>query len=163
MYHCGTAPALHHIGNGMFGAVIIDPPVLARPGPVRPAPSSPLWTPPEVSVPQTSGHAASSYAPALSYVPAPASAAPSATPPLAAALPMPSLAEAFAALLSAEQNVSLAPSGVRPAGGGGVSESMVEDIIRRVVARMTDQAVKSTVVEVAERLVREEIERIKGR
>ena len=29
MYHCGTAPALHHIGNGMHGAVIIDPPVLA--------------------------------------------------------------------------------------------------------------------------------------
>ena len=25
MYHCGTAPALHHIGNGMFGAIIIDP------------------------------------------------------------------------------------------------------------------------------------------
>jgi nitrite reductase (NO-forming) len=29
MYHCGTAPALHHIGNGMFGTVIIDPPGLA--------------------------------------------------------------------------------------------------------------------------------------
>jgi nitrite reductase (NO-forming) len=29
MYHCGTAPALHHIGNGMFGAIIIDPPDLA--------------------------------------------------------------------------------------------------------------------------------------
>lgn len=29
MYHCGTAPALHHIGNGMFGAIIIDPPTLA--------------------------------------------------------------------------------------------------------------------------------------
>jgi len=29
MYHCGTAPALHHIGNGMYGAVIIDPPDLA--------------------------------------------------------------------------------------------------------------------------------------
>lgn len=28
MYHCGTAPALHHIGNGMFGAVVIDPPGL---------------------------------------------------------------------------------------------------------------------------------------
>lgn len=28
MYHCGTAPALHHIGNGMFGAIIIDPPEL---------------------------------------------------------------------------------------------------------------------------------------
>jgi nitrite reductase (NO-forming) len=29
MYHCGTAPALHHIGNGMHGAIIIDPPDLA--------------------------------------------------------------------------------------------------------------------------------------
>jgi len=29
MYHCGTAPALHHIGNGMYGAIIIDPPTLA--------------------------------------------------------------------------------------------------------------------------------------
>jgi nitrite reductase (NO-forming) len=28
MYHCGTSPALHHIGNGMFGAIVIDPPVL---------------------------------------------------------------------------------------------------------------------------------------
>jgi nitrite reductase (NO-forming) len=30
MYHCGTAPALHHIGNGMFGAIVIDPPELAE-------------------------------------------------------------------------------------------------------------------------------------
>lgn len=29
MYHCGTAPVLHHIGNGMYGVIIIDPPVLA--------------------------------------------------------------------------------------------------------------------------------------
>jgi nitrite reductase (NO-forming) len=29
MYHCGTAPALHHIGNGMYGALIVDPPDLA--------------------------------------------------------------------------------------------------------------------------------------
>lgn len=29
MYHCGTAPTLHHIGNGMFGAIIIDPPGLS--------------------------------------------------------------------------------------------------------------------------------------
>jgi nitrite reductase (NO-forming) len=29
MYHCGTAPALHHIGNGMHGAIVIDPPELA--------------------------------------------------------------------------------------------------------------------------------------
>jgi nitrite reductase (NO-forming) len=29
MYHCGTPPALHHIGNGMYGTIIIDPPDLA--------------------------------------------------------------------------------------------------------------------------------------
>lgn len=28
MYHCGTPPTLHHIGNGMYGAVIVDPPDL---------------------------------------------------------------------------------------------------------------------------------------
>ncbi len=28
MYHCSTMPMLHHIGNGMFGAVVIDPPDL---------------------------------------------------------------------------------------------------------------------------------------
>ena len=28
MYHCGTPPVLHHIANGMYGAVIIDPPNL---------------------------------------------------------------------------------------------------------------------------------------
>ncbi|MDY7091083.1 MAG: multicopper oxidase domain-containing protein, partial [Actinomycetota bacterium] len=28
MYHCSTMPMLHHIGNGMYGAVIIDPPGL---------------------------------------------------------------------------------------------------------------------------------------
>lgn len=25
MYHCGTAPALHHIANGMFGMIIVEP------------------------------------------------------------------------------------------------------------------------------------------
>ncbi|MGH9132754.1 MAG: multicopper oxidase domain-containing protein, partial [Ilumatobacteraceae bacterium] len=25
MYHCGTAPVLHHIANGMFGMVIVEP------------------------------------------------------------------------------------------------------------------------------------------
>jgi len=29
LYHCGTAPTLHHIGNGMYGAIVIDPPALA--------------------------------------------------------------------------------------------------------------------------------------
>ena len=30
MYHCGTPPVLHHIGTGMYGATIIDPPDLAK-------------------------------------------------------------------------------------------------------------------------------------
>jgi nitrite reductase (NO-forming) len=30
MYHCGTAPTLHHIGNGMYGAIVVDPPGLAE-------------------------------------------------------------------------------------------------------------------------------------
>jgi nitrite reductase (NO-forming) len=29
MYHCGTPPVIHHIANGMYGAIIIDPPDLA--------------------------------------------------------------------------------------------------------------------------------------
>ncbi|MFE9646261.1 multicopper oxidase domain-containing protein [Streptomyces sp. NPDC006365] len=30
LYHCSTAPMLQHIGNGMYGAIVIDPPGLAR-------------------------------------------------------------------------------------------------------------------------------------
>jgi nitrite reductase (NO-forming) len=30
MWHCGTPPVIHHIANGMFGAVIIDPPDLPQ-------------------------------------------------------------------------------------------------------------------------------------
>jgi nitrite reductase (NO-forming) len=26
MYHCGTSPALHHIANGMYGMMIVEPP-----------------------------------------------------------------------------------------------------------------------------------------
>jgi len=25
MYHCSTAPLLHHISNGMYGAVVVHP------------------------------------------------------------------------------------------------------------------------------------------
>jgi nitrite reductase (NO-forming) len=28
MYHCGTAPVIHHIAMGMYGAIIVDPPNL---------------------------------------------------------------------------------------------------------------------------------------
>lgn len=72
----------------------------------------------------------------------------------------PHLANAFAALLAAEQGE------VVPQPGGALappqlSEDAIEDIVRRVIARMADDAVRRTVLETAERLVREEIDRIK--
>ena len=94
------------------------------------------------------------YSPAAA-APAPAAAAPVAAPP---ALPMPSLAEAFATLLSAEQSQSISPSRLA---ASSVSGDVVDEIVRRVIARLGDQAVRETVIDVAERLVREEIERIK--
>lgn len=30
LYHCSTAPMLQHLGNGMYGAVVIDPPGLRK-------------------------------------------------------------------------------------------------------------------------------------
>jgi CheY-like chemotaxis protein len=65
---------------------------------------------------------------------------------------VPSLAEAFTALLSAER----AQAALHPpqAPEAGLSEAAVEDVVRRVVARMTD--------EVAERYIREELDRLKS-
>lgn len=31
LYHCGTAPVLMHIGSGMFGAILVDPPQPLKP------------------------------------------------------------------------------------------------------------------------------------
>jgi nitrite reductase (NO-forming) len=30
LYHCGTAPVLMHMGSGMFGALVVDPPTPLR-------------------------------------------------------------------------------------------------------------------------------------
>jgi nitrite reductase (NO-forming) len=30
MYHCGTAPAFMHIANGMYGAIVVEPPAMPR-------------------------------------------------------------------------------------------------------------------------------------
>ena len=43
-----------------------------------------------------------------------------------------------------------------------VSDDLIETIVRRVVERMTTTAVQDQVLQVAERLVREEIARIKN-
>jgi len=46
-------------------------------------------------------------------------------------------------------------------GSSAISDEALEDIIGKVIARMSDGVVRDAVIDVAERLVREEIERIK--
>ena len=106
-----------------------------------------------------------------------AAAAPAPPPPVLVAVPhstprqtLPPLADAFAAMLAAEQSApapETAPAwpaaAVSPA---AVTDDLIEQITQRVLERLTDRVVRETASEmilaVAERLVREEIERIKG-
>jgi CheY-like chemotaxis protein len=81
----------------------------------------------------------------------------------------PHLANAFAALLAAEEGhgdaaLALAPPVPAPApalGPAAISEEAIEEIVRRVIARMADDSMRQLVAETAERLVRDEIDRIK--
>ncbi len=83
---------------------------------------------------------------------------------------LPPLADAFAALLAAEQS-SPAPS-AQPVWPGAsvpavtVTDDLIEQVTRRVLERLSDRVVKEAVGErvsaVAERLVREEIQKIKS-
>jgi CheY-like chemotaxis protein len=67
-----------------------------------------------------------------------------------------SLSSAFAALLAAEQ-----AQPATQALASMVSEAVVEDVVRRVLERLTGDMVKTVVLDAAERLVRQEIERLK--
>jgi len=79
--------------------------------------------------------------------------------PAAPAQPAPkvTLASAFTALLAAEQSSQPAQ-----AAAPALSEASIEDAVRRVLVRMTDDLVRRIVLDTAERLIREEIERIKA-
>ena len=79
---------------------------------------------------------------------------------------MPSLVEAFTALLSAEQKIGLTSSAATvPTLASGaappVTDEAIDAIAAKVLARLSD-ASRPTILDVAERLVREEIERIKS-
>jgi CheY-like chemotaxis protein len=78
---------------------------------------------------------------------------PTSTPPL------PTLAEAFAALLAAEKGQPVTPLAVTR---DAVDEGVIEQVTRRVIERLGDAAVRDVVLDVAERLVKEEIARIKS-
>ena len=87
---------------------------------------------------------------------------------------LPPLADAFAALLAAEQGQPLpADAHLWPASAysqapppAAVSEALIESVTRRVLERLSDAVVRDAVADIAsktaERLVREEIERIKA-
>jgi CheY-like chemotaxis protein len=82
----------------------------------------------------------------------------------AAPVQVPSLVEAFSALLSAEEKVGLRPSAANVASAphaAGITDEMLEEISARVLARLSNEA-RPSILDVAERLVREEIERIKN-
>jgi len=97
----------------------------------------------------------------------PPSIRPSAAPVLHA---LPSLGDAFAALLAAEKAEGLPPTAPAwPSSGPSpalAQEEVVEQVTRRVLHHLSDRIVRETVADlvsaIAERLVREEIERIKS-
>jgi hypothetical protein len=80
---------------------------------------------------------------------------------------LPSLSDAFEALLSVEQGYAApAASAATPPAPAApavvLSDEALELVVERVLERLTADAVRETVVDVAERLVREEIARIKN-
>lgn len=97
-------------------------------------------------------------------------------PPISPPAPLPTLpplADAFAALLAAEQASPLRQAAPmwqtlpQSAGAGtALSDDVIRQVAQRVIDQLTDRVIRETVAEkvseVAERLIREEIERIKA-
>jgi CheY-like chemotaxis protein len=108
-----------------------------------------------------------SVAPDARVVPV-APSAPVARPAPQVRAELPPLADAFAALLAAEESEAApATAPVWPATPpSAVNEQLVDDVTRRVLDRLSDQVVRDTVADIvskiAEQLVREEIEKIKA-
>jgi len=117
-------------------------------------PSRNLWEGETVSLPRADmplGSGVPSLSPTSSAVPSGAGAPAGKV----------SLVNAFSALLAAEQAVP-APAAATQAAGPAMTEASIEEAVRRVLVRMTDDLVRRLVLETAERLIREEIEKIKA-
>jgi len=115
-------------------------------------------------VPKSAPAVASRPAAAAQTPPASAQAPPASAPAPAAAgapaLPSLSLVDAFAALLAAEQRTSIAPSAAPLRANVASDDLVIEEVTQRFLARLSDQ-VRPGILDVAERLVRDEIDRIK--
>lgn len=126
----------------------IAPPASRAPEPVAPIP-----------VPE-----AMSSAPVIDRFP---NEVPAIAPESAPVAQAPELADAFAALLAAEQQFAAAPpaaaaADAAPSAPVPMDDTAIDAAVRRVLARMTDDTVKAIVLDVAERLVRAEIDKIKS-
>jgi CheY-like chemotaxis protein len=109
------------------------------------------WNPARAEAPA----AAAVVAPIAAPPPSPAPASPPAATPVSEEA---ALQQAFAALLSAERELPV-PA---PPRADAVPPELIDDIVKRVIARMGDESMRSAVLDAAERLVREEIARIKS-
>jgi hypothetical protein len=121
-------------------------PVATSPAPVAPPPA-PVAPPVATTVRPTEHHAVPTVAPAPPQI---------------------SLAEAFASLLAAEHGQPITPAAshrpaalTEPPTPAVAAPPDIDEIVQRVLDRLQDQDMRQAVVDVAERLVREEIERIK--
>lgn len=71
-----------------------------------------------------------------------------------------SLSNVFSALLAAERRNPEARASI--AASPALTEAAVQEVVKKVVREMTDEVVRKIVLETAERLIREEIDRIKA-
>ena len=145
------------------------PPPASVSAPPAPKPVAPAPPPASVSTPPLEPVASApppASAPPLREPVAPAPP-PEPVPPPAPVDTPPSLADAFASLLAAEQGAAeraqtVSPS-PRPASSPVLNEALIDRVAERVVARlsdgMTSELVTQVVARVAEKLVRKEIER----
>jgi CheY-like chemotaxis protein len=147
-----------------------------------PAPPAPVF---HVAEPESEPQYVLPPEPAPRYVPPPVAAAPEAVPVAIAVqappapVAIPPLADAFAEFLDAEQDDPMSstdsawpatlPSALAGHAGNGdstLSDEAIEVITQRVLDRLSDAVVRERVTDlvsaIAERLVREEIERIKA-
>jgi len=107
---------------------------------------------------------------AAAMTPAPTPATPVAPPAPSVELPrisaLPPLADAFAAILAAEQGEPGTSAAANWPATNSSTDALVEQVTRRVLDHLSDKVVRDAVADIvsqiAERLVREEIERIKA-
>jgi CheY-like chemotaxis protein len=139
-------------GDARRPAASMPPPVVQAPTPI------PVSTAP-VAPPEPAPVSAAPLAPVAPVAPIPL--APAAPGPAQLPAQQVSLAEAFATLLAAEHGQAIAPVRRAAAPSTAPGPEIVEDIVRQVLDRLQNEDLRQTVVDVAERLVREEIDRIK--